>query len=649
MFDRGGAIDQSSPGDLTYVRAPDPLAVPSRSHGGSIDRCAVSIIVSIDARCRSMRGVDRGTGVGVRHTMARAIGVGVGVAVASAARRPARRGTVRRRDVARRARADDDDDDDEGLARTTAMMRGENRRAAADRARARASAPPAFMPAADEDDGGVMVFDDDDDEDEDAGGEARREGADVGARGRDGARAARDEAEARAVIEATVSRLKDRQANKVAAASSGATAAASSRATKRASAAGVKKTVRKSEWDSFVDWKTMEHQEYETLSDAEYAKLTKKLALEPEWRPMVSYLTSLGLKAGDLEKMLINCEEVFNRPVSRVITRVEYLQSEIGLEGKTLRQIVNKDPRILLQRNRHSIPRCRYLTKIGVPQDKLADVLGKQPSILHLSVQKGLMPRVQYLKQEVGIAAEDIPLVIQRSPAVLTFSVENQIQPRVEFLRELGISKENVVKMITRHPHLLQYSFEGLGEHLKFLGEIGMNDNEVALTVTRLSQFFSLSVENSLRPKYEYLTGELGGTKETCVKYPAYFSLSLDQRIKPRHLFLEQYDLAPDPFPMKYLSVKDEEFVLRADRTVAEFEEYKEEMIPIFTAETARRALLRQVTMSSEEQRMELERKRAEYMRTHQELARKREYSDRVLKARNSHRMLLRVSNRRSR
>ena len=157
--------------------------------------------------------------------MARAIGVGVGVgvgvAVASASRRPARRGTVRRRDVARRARADDDDDDDEGLARTTAMMHGENRRAAADRARARASAPPAFMPAADEDDEGAMVFDDDDD-DEDAGVEARREGADVGVSGRDGARAARDEAEARAVIEATVSRLKDRQANKVAAASSGA-------------------------------------------------------------------------------------------------------------------------------------------------------------------------------------------------------------------------------------------------------------------------------------------------------------------------------------------------------------------------------------------------------------------------------------------
>ena len=177
------------------------------------------------------------------------------------------------------------------------------------------------------------------------------------------------------------------------------------------------------------------------------------------------------------------------------------------------------------------------------------------------------MPRVQYLKQEVGILAEDIPLLIQRSPAVLTFSIENQIQPRVEFLRDLGISKDNVVKMITRHPQMLHYSFENLEEKLRFLGEIGMNDSETALTVTRLSQFFSLSVEDSLRPKFKYLTNELGGSKDTCVKYPAYFSLSLDQRIRPRHTFLEQFDLAPDPFPMKLLSVKDEDFVVRASKS----------------------------------------------------------------------------------
>lgn len=197
---------------------------------------------------------------------------------------------------------------------------------------------------------------------------------------------------------------------------------------------------------------------------------------------------------------------------------------------------------------------------------------------------------------------------------------------------------------------MLHYSFENLEEKLRFLGEIGMNDSEAALTVTRLSQFFSLSVEDSLRPKFKYLTNELGGSKDTCVKYPAYFSLSLDQRIRPRHTFLEQFDLAPDPFPMKLLSVKDEDFVVRASKSIAEFEAYKEEMVPIFAAQTAREKTLREVSNSAEQQRMLLERKRIEFIRTtHEETVRKREYSERVAKARQSLRLLKGRSQHRSR
>lgn len=488
-------------------------------------------------------------------------------------------------------------------------------------------APPALIPAM-FDDGGFVSFDEDADVDDDEKERAER-----------------------ALIEATVARLRSRQAlGKTLMTEKPKAPVATTAGAKAARKLG-RNTVKKSEWQSFVDWKTLEHQEFESLSDEEFNELSKKLALEPQWRPMVSYLTSLGLKPSDLEKVAINCSDLLNRPVSRVISRVEYLEGELGLEKKNMRLIVNKDPRILLQRNRHSIPRCRYLTKIGVPQEKLADLLGKQPSILHLSVQKGLMPRVQYLKEEVGISAEDIPLLIQRSPAVLTFSIENQMQPRIEFLLDMGISKENVVKMITRHPQMLHYSFENLEEKLKFLGEIGMNDNEAALTVTRLSQFFSLSVKDSLRPKFTYLTDELGGTKDTCVKYPAYFSLSLDQRIRPRHKFLEQFNLAPDPFPMKLLSVKDEEFVVRASKSLAEFEAYKMEMVPIFASQSAQAKSLRDGNSSATQpDRFGLERRRIEFIRSnYQETIRQREISDRVVKARQSLRLLRSRSQHRSR
>ena len=135
---------------------------------------------------------------------------------------------------------------------------------------------------------------------------------------------------------------------------------------------------------------------------------------------------------------------------------------------------------------------------------------------------------------------------------------------------------------------MLHYSFDNLEEKLNFLGDIGMNDSEAALTVTRLSQFFSLSVEDSLRPKYKYLTDKLE-VRRTRRSSPAYFSLSLDQRIRPRHTFLEQYDLAPDPFPMKLLSVKDEDFVSRRRNPSASLRRTRTKWCP----SSPRRALAR--------------------------------------------------------
>lgn len=390
----------------------------------------------------------------------------------------------------------------------------------------------------------------------------------------------------------------------------------------------------KDDWNSFVDWKMMEHQDYQTIPDEQFETLSTKLHIKEKWRPMVSYLVSLGLTTKELEKVLVNCEELFKRPVAKILTRVEYLQNELGFESEDLRKLINKEPQILLQRNRHSVPRCRFLTEVGVPAQNLSTLLRKQPQILHLSVEKGLKPRVAYFKNELLIADAEIPKLIERNPAVLTFSIENQIKPRVEFLKDLGISHEGVIKMIVRHPHLLQYSFEGLEEHINFLSSIGMNEEDMVLTVTRLSQLFSLSVANSLRPKFEYLTEELGGTVQTCVKFPAYFSLSLDQRIRPRHTYLQRFSCAPDPFPMKYLSESDTAFAARASKSLEEFVEYKEHVVPLFKEETER-----QKARAEERSMLEQRQSRQREVRTEQErrlMVKNQGYSQRIIDARNS-------------
>ena len=393
----------------------------------------------------------------------------------------------------------------------------------------------------------------------------------------------------------------------------------------------------KHQWDSFVDWKMMEHQDYETIPDAAFEKLSEKLHIKEKWRPMTSYLVSLGLTTKELEKCLVNCEEIFKRPVAKVMTRVEYLQNELGFEGAELKKLIYKEPAVLLQRNRHTVPRCRYLTELGVPAERLPTMLRKQPQILHLSVEKGLKPRVAYFKNELLIPEADIPKMLERNPAVLTFSIENQVQPRVDFLRDLGISRDGVMKMIVRHPHVLQYSFEGLEEHINFLSSIGMNEEDVVHTVTRLSQLFSLSVKDSLRPKFKYMTDELGGDHKTCVKFPAYFSLSLDQRIKPRHTYLKQYDCAPDPFPMKYLSENDAAFAARSapsGGSLADFEEYREVAAARFKAETLQAKERAMESLHAEQRRAQMREARIAQQRRLQ--VQNQGYSQRIVDARNS-------------
>lgn len=94
-------------------------------------------------------------------------------------------------------------------------------------------------------------------------------------------------------------------------------------------------------------------------------------------------------------------------------------------------------------------------------------------------------------------------------------------------------------------------------------------------------QILSLSIDNVLAPKYDYLVNEIGSSAADIVSYPAYFSLSLTGRIKPRHEFLRHLALKSNTltasqcnidlyvtvsqlrFPLSLLALTDEKFCQR--------------------------------------------------------------------------------------
>lgn len=77
---------------------------------------------------------------------------------------------------------------------------------------------------------------------------------------------------------------------------------------------------------------------------------------------------------------------------------------------------------------------------------------------------------------------------------------------------------------------VLHYNVDSMEEKLQYLKEIGMGEQQVAQSISRLPQLLALDVRHNMRPKYNYLQSQMGGDVQTLCSYPAYFSLSLSQR-----------------------------------------------------------------------------------------------------------------------
>lgn len=128
--------------------------------------------------------------------------------------------------------------------------------------------------------------------------------------------------------------------------------------------------------------------------------------------------------------------------------------------------------------------------------------------------------------------------MVLRHPNVLTCN-EGMLESRLLFLFTLGLTDDQVKRMVMSHPQLLQYTPTSMTPRVTWLAEeVGMSPEEIVHTVSKLGQLFSLSVDNSLRPKYDYLLDKLGGDKATLLACPTFMSLSLAARIMPRHHFM---------------------------------------------------------------------------------------------------------------
>lgn len=298
-------------------------------------------------------------------------------------------------------------------------------------------------------------------------------------------------------------------------------------------------------------------------TDNKYPRLSAELDLDDKWLPLLDYLSTFGLKESHFIQMYERHMPSLQINVASAQERLEYLLG-VGVKQKDIKRILLRQPQILeytVEKNLKA--HVTFLLGLGIQNSRIGQIIGAAPSLLSYSVENSLKPTVRYLIEEVGIKERDLGKVVQLSPQILVQRIDNSWNTRYIFLsKELDAPRDSVVKMVTKHPQFLHYSIEdGLLPRINFLRSIGMRNSDILTVLTRLTQIFSLSLEENLKPKYMYLINELRNEVKSLTKYPMYLSLSLDQRIRPRHKFLVSLKKAPKgPFPLSSLVPTDESF-----------------------------------------------------------------------------------------
>ncbi|KAJ6874510.1 mitochondrial transcription termination factor-related family protein [Populus alba x Populus x berolinensis] len=153
-----------------------------------------------------------------------------------------------------------------------------------------------------------------------------------------------------------------------------------------------------------------------------------------------------------------------------------------------------------------------YLSRFGG-----VDIIVRRPMILNFDLDTQLIPRVELLKEISGGDEDATGIVLHKLPAILSYSVKHT-GGHVELLRSFaGLTDPQIFKIFSVFPNVVSASKERkLRPRIEFLKQCGLSSDEIFKFLTKAPVFLGLSFEDNLVHKLVVLVkiGYENGTKE---------------------------------------------------------------------------------------------------------------------------------------
>ncbi|XP_078150300.1 uncharacterized protein LOC144545609 isoform X1 [Carex rostrata] len=251
--------------------------------------------------------------------------------------------------------------------------------------------------------------------------------------------------------------------------------------------------------------------------------------VEKNWRPNVAKLQEIGLSIEDISGIISHCPLVFLSIISR---KIDFWMQTLG------------------------------------PLENMSVLLKKGPSLLNSNLEKVIVPNLSFLQNQCGLSVRQIVQLIKLAPRLISSKPEtikikaksaeelgiscssqmfvfalitvanvnkSTLNSRISYLKSMGLSQEDIARVIGKTPNVLQLSEELLSRKIELLKSMGLSQEDVTCVIGKFPTVLHLS-EELLGHKMEFLMNELGCGKIDVVCNPALLGCHMQKRLIPRSI-----------------------------------------------------------------------------------------------------------------
>ena len=147
-----------------------------------------------------------------------------------------------------------------------------------------------------------------------------------------------------------------------------------------------------------------------------------------------------------------------------------FLVRSLDLSKSELRTMVMDSPSVLGYSLGNLSEKIAFFVSLGSDReggiDSVRELLVRTPRLLLSGVDSGLVPKLNFLTQEINFSIEEVWRICQKNPRLLMYSLDDNLCEKLVFffILQLQLKPEDVRKIVLAYPHIMDYNLEN---HLK--------------------------------------------------------------------------------------------------------------------------------------------------------------------------------------